>query len=114
MASTASEYLRDFWNAIKARVYLDGSDFAVPVEIVSGAGSQLTPIITSTSANGTVAAGKRYVEFILSSDFTGTILGTAFAGPRDVAFELPLLPVGDSYTVIAYTVTAGSMRITSF
>jgi hypothetical protein len=94
----------------------EGDPFAIPVRIVLGSpagGSQLSPSIASVTTGGTIAAGKRYVEFIFSSDFAGSILGATFAGPRDLSYSLPFLPPGDSYGAIVYTISAGSARIVS-
>lgn len=75
-------------------------------------GASRTPAIASVSSSGSVAAGKKVVDFIFSSDFTGTVLTVAFAGANDsvISFEAP---PGDTLAAIAYTVTAGSIRIST-
>lgn len=47
---------------------------------------------------------------ILSTNFTGTILGVAYSGATDAVqpFEAPH---GETLEAITYTVTAGSIRI---
>lgn len=57
-----------------------------------------------------IREGARSVTFLFSSDYTGTIKGIAFAGTRDVQITLEA-PDGDTLGDIAYTVTAGTLRI---
>lgn len=80
---------------------------AVPVSLPATA---RTPAVSLVTTNGTVASGKKIVDFIFSSDFTGTVLTVAFTGAADsvISFEAP---PGDTLAAIAYTVTAGSIRI---
>lgn len=75
-------------------------------------GAQLTPASSTVTTDGSVAAGKYSVEFILSSDFAGTILGVAYAGANDAvkSFEAP---AGRTLAAIAYTISAGSARLTT-
>lgn len=66
--------------------------------------------IDLVTTGGNVAAGAKYVNFIFSQDFTGTIGGVAFSGVTDlqVSFDAP---PGDKLKQLDYTVTAGSIRI---
>lgn len=73
-------------------------------------GKLRTPTISTATANGTVAAGTRNVTFIFSSTFTGSILGVAYAGSTD-ASQTFNAGSADALAEIAYTVTAGSLRI---
>lgn len=75
-------------------------------------GAQLTPVTSTVTGDGSVAAGKFSVEFILSSDFAGTILTVAYAGANDAvkSFEAP---AGRTLAAIAYTISAGSARLTT-
>ena len=68
--------------------------------------------LTVVSTSGSIAAGARYVEFIFTANFTGTIKTVAFAGANDAVYSLPILPGVQTYPAIPYTVTAGSMRMT--
>lgn len=75
-------------------------------------GAQVTPVSSTVTTDATVAAGKFSVEFIFSSDFTGTILTVAYIGAADAvkSFEAP---AGRTLGAIAYTISAGSARLTA-
>lgn len=75
-------------------------------------GAQLTPVTSTVSTDGTVAAGKYSVEFIFSSDFAGTILTVAYAGANDAVKSFDA-PAGRTLAAIAYTISAGSARLTT-
>lgn len=64
----------------------------------------------AVTTGGTITRGLRGVVFIFSSDFVGTIAGTAFTGAADGSFSPPIQP-GDTLAAMTYTVSAGSMRI---
>lgn len=88
------------------------------VGIVNGlvlGGSQLTPVSTlvNSGSGATITAGKRHVEFILSSDFAGNINGIAYSGTTDAVQSFDA-PPGYTLAAIAYTRSAGSLRIISF
>jgi hypothetical protein len=101
--------------ALLSGTYPDGvTPLSVNVSVVGAVGTQQTPTITTAAGSGTVAAGKRRIEFIFSSDFAGTVLGATFSGSRNLTLDFPLLPPGDSYAAVAYTVTAGSVLIVSY
>lgn len=70
---------------------------------------ELVPAISVVSASGTVAAGKRAVSFIPSSDFTGTLLGAAWPLTNAAVG----IEAGDNDTLgaVAYTRTTGSLTI---
>lgn len=68
------------------------------------------PVGVTKTTSGTVAAGARGVLFVFSSDFTGTINGVAWAGSADSYYQPPI-QAGDTFAAIAYTVTAGTVRI---
>lgn len=110
---TIQQYLRGLVKLIAAfiTVRIDqtnpGSTNAVQLT-----GAQLTPATSTVTTNGTVAAGKYSVEFIFSSDFAGTILTVAYAGANDAvkSFEAP---AGRTLAAIAYTISAGSARLTT-
>lgn len=76
-------------------------------------GATRTPTITTPSTGATIAAGKRYIEFIFSSDFAGTIGGQTFSGTTDFSYNLPLLNGADTYAALVYTISAGSARLTT-
>lgn len=67
--------------------------------------------ITLATTSGTVAARAKSVTFIFSSDFVGTVKGVAFTGAADSSITLNTPQPGDVLSSIAYTVTAGSVRI---
>lgn len=73
-----------------------------------------TPVVTTVTTNGTVAAGKKYIEMILSTDFAGTIDGETFSGTNDAVYSIPLLMGADTYAALSYTISAGNARITTF
>lgn len=81
----------------------------------TGAVTQGARTLTSTtvSASGTVAAGALFAEFIFSSDFAGTVNGNTFSGATDSMWQTPPLSrPGDTLPAIAYTRSAGSIRLT--
>lgn len=75
-------------------------------------GAQLTPASSTVTTDGTVAAGKYFVEFILSTDFSGTLNGIAYAGANDAYKSFPS-QAGRALGAISYTVSAGSARLTT-
>lgn len=96
----------------RARIYQQLQEIEDAINGIGGEGVQLVPDITTVSAGagGTVPAGKKYVEFIFSADFTGTVLGDAFVGTTD--YSVPFEATGNNtLAAIAYTRTAGSVRI---
>ena len=84
---------------------------ALNIQDIAG-GKSVTPAIANVSSSGTVAAGARSLTFIFSPDFAGTILGVAFAGGVDDDFTISTSG-RDYLTAVAYTVTAGSLKILS-
>lgn len=86
------------------------------VGIVGGValgGDQLTPISALVTTGGTVASGKKHIEFIFSSDFVGNVNGIAYTGVSEAA-QIFNAPSGSTFGAIAYTVSAGSIRLISF
>lgn len=83
---------------------------AMPNTVATLAGPQRVVTGSSVSSSGTVAPGAVRVEFLLSSDFTGTIAGVTFTGSADSykAFEDR---TGGTLPAIAYTITGGSIRL---
>jgi hypothetical protein len=85
---------------------VDGSAVTQPVSLPATARTSASSIVTTS---GSVTAGKQSVQFVPSSDFTGTLLSAAWPGTN--------APIGFSVTgpetidAIAYTVTAGSLTI---
>jgi hypothetical protein len=89
-------------------LFLIGTDaYAQNVRIVT---DRRTVTITTASSSGSVAAGAKRILFIFSADFVGTILGATFSGTTDYSFPIEA-PLGDILPVIAYTRSAGSVRI---
>ena len=66
-----------------------------------------TPVMTSVSANGTVAAGYTSVTMVTSADFVGTILGLA----ATASTTYPFSSNGNPLSAITYTRAAGSIQI---
>lgn len=84
--------------------------FVVPLNAAPPLSAQLRTGSYLVSASGTVKGGCRSVTFIFSSDFTGTVDGLAYTGAADASMPFPA--IGEhTYGVIAYTRTAGSIRI---
>lgn len=72
-----------------------------------------SPAFTSSTAAGSTTAGSRYVLFIFSSDFVGTIGGVAFTGAADSSLELRA-PEGDTFAAIPWTRSAGTVRVVQY
>lgn len=66
-----------------------------------------TPIMSSVTSSGSVAAGYSSVTLITSSDFSGTILGTTATANTTYTFYSNGNPLSD----IAYTRSAGTIQI---
>lgn len=77
-------------------------------------GAQYTVAIAVATTDGTVAAGKRHIEFILSSDFVGTIQSAAITGAMLGVYDPGTPPVGSTLAGITYTIAAGSATITTW
>jgi len=89
---------------IVLKTKLVGTSIPAPV------GVQRTLAISSVTSSGTVAAGAKDVEFIFSPDFVGTVLTVAFTGAADTSVRFSA-PSTDTLGAIAYTRTAGTIRI---
>lgn len=77
-------------------------------------GAQYTVAISNTTHDGTIDAGKHHVEFILSSDFEGTIQSVDI-DPAIVAIYNPGdAPVGSTFDAFTYTIAAGNATITTW
>lgn len=108
--------LQTFQNTISGQVVQ-----AEAVTLVTSAGTEITslnvalPTVARTpasavvSSSGSVAAGKQSVQFIPSSDFTGTLLGAAWPGTNATLGFSVVAP--ETIGAIAYTVTTGSITI---
>ena len=75
--------------------------------------AQRTPAFSNVTTGGTVAAGKRKILFIFSSDYSGNVGGIPFLGNVDQQIEIPI-PQGDTCDAVVYTVSTGSIRIITF
>ncbi len=84
---------------------------AAPADII------FTPVTTLVTTSGSVAAGKQHIEFILSSDFAGTINGATVSGggtlPLSVYSPGEAAPRG-TFSAVSYTITAGSAILTTW
>lgn len=86
---------------------------ATPVPVSLPAAVVRTPSITYDDIVGTasVAAGARRIEFLLDSDFEGTIDGVAFSGADDYSVGPFVADGGNTLDAIDYEITAGGLRI---
>jgi hypothetical protein len=75
--------------------------------------TQYTITVANVTSGATIAAGKHHIEFILSSDFAGTIGGVTFTGGVGV-YSPGDAPPGASLGALVYTVTAGSAILTTW
>jgi hypothetical protein len=98
--------LRTCWQD-RARFLLSYRSLALSAS--NSTGRQVLSSDETTS--GSVPALAKSVLFIFSDDFEGTIDAVDYEGAVDSHLELPMLPKGESYEEIEYTITAGSMRI---
>lgn len=70
--------------------------------------ARLTITSSAVATNGSITAGALFIEFITSSDFTGTINGVSI--PNLAIMTFPYMP-GYDYPAISYTVTGGTLYI---
>lgn len=77
-------------------------------------GAQYTISITSVTADGTVAAGKHHIEFILSTDFAGSIGGVTMNAATLAVYNPGDAPVGSTFAALSYTITAGNAVLTTW
>lgn len=76
---------------------------------------QVLPItVTNITSSGSVAAGKRHIEFILSSDFAGTIGGVTMSGTSLAIYSPGTVGPGYCFDALAYTISAGSAILTTW
>lgn len=74
----------------------------------SGPGVSRTTTSTVETTSGTVAAGARWINFITSEDFVGSINGAA----QIPSFSFMMPPNGnDVYGAIPFVVTSGNIRV---
>lgn len=73
----------------------------------------LTPVEIVTTSSGSVAAGKVKVDLELSNNFIGTIQNVSYSG-SDTAIKTFEVPSGYQLGQIDYTVTTGSIKVTSY
>lgn len=76
---------------------------------VSLAATQRTPASSVVSADGSVTAGKQSVEFVPSTDFTGTLLGADWPGTNAAVGFSVTGP--ETLAAFTYTVITGSITI---
>lgn len=78
---------------------------------LSPGGSGVARTVGSVSVGvgaGSVATGAKWINFIMSDDFTGTVNGATMIGA--FSFMMPYMG-NDTYQAIPYNVTAGTLRI---
>jgi len=80
------------------------------VQLVGGTQRTAAVSQVTSSAASPVAAGKKSVAFIFSSDFAGTIAGVAIDPSKAPSIEWSAFGP-DTLGSIAYTVTAGTLTI---
>ncbi len=71
-----------------------------------------TPLLSVATVTGTITEGALSITLVPSSDFSGTILGTAITPESPIAAFTWNAPAGDVVGAIPYTVTTGSLFIT--
>lgn len=71
----------------------------------------LSVTTTTATENGSVPAGALRLLFIFSADFAGTVNGGAYDGAEDASIPFEAGEQGARLPAIAYTVTAGNVRI---
>jgi hypothetical protein len=81
---------------------------------VAQTGAQYTVAITVATTDGSIAAGKHHIEFILSSDFAGTIAGAAIDPAIIGVYDPGTPPVGSTLAALVYTISAGNATITTW
>ena len=79
---------------------------------------EIAPRILTTGTTN-IEAGKRRLELVLSTDFEGTVNGTALTGAPDADIPLatyrpPDPPLGETYGTIKIVITAGSALLTAY
>ena len=91
---------------------------AMNVQTIEGArvnvtlpSTQDTIAMANVTTSGSVSAGKYHIEFILSTDFTGTIGGVTIPSSLGV-YPPDDAPPGRSLGSLAYTVTGVSAILT--
>lgn len=70
----------------------------------------LTPVGSTVTATGSVAAGKKSITFIAGGTFSGTVAGGTLNPGESITFTAP---TGYEISEVAYVVTTGSLRIFS-
>lgn len=73
-------------------------------------GGSITPSGSTVTTSGNTTAGKKVVKMIFSSDFAGTVLTNTYAGGTDYSDEWRA-PEGYTLAAMAYTISAGNIRI---
>ena len=84
---------------------------AVPVSLPP---TQYTISPSVVTTDGTVTAGKHHIEFVLSTDFAGTIGGAAMNPAILSVYSPGDAPVGTSFAALSYTISAGSAVLTTW
>lgn len=72
-----------------------------------------SPTISTITGAGSVS-GQHFVEFIFSSNFSGTIQNSLFLGSNAASFTFPLLQNNANYGVISYNIPTGNAQLVSF
>lgn len=79
----------------------------------------ITPTISNVTIGGTIPKGKTRIEFILTTDFVGTIGGAVFNGTETTGVPgISVYPIeapnGNALAAIVYTISAGGATLTTF
>lgn len=72
-------------------------------------GTQRSLGSTTATGNGSVTAASKSVSFVSSSDFVGTVNGATFFASSAISIAPP--NPSDTNPAIAYTISAGTLRI---
>jgi hypothetical protein len=86
---------------------------AIGLLVSTAEAKTLDAAISQVTTSGSVGSNARRIVFIFSSDFVGTVAGGPFTGATDASLELNAgtNDINDVLGPVAYTVSAGSMRI---
>jgi hypothetical protein len=91
------------------RVFRVGTDGSLIISSNAGSAASVTPTFISTSASGTIAAGRISVSFCNFGNVAGTLLGASFPAGAFTTFSAP---VGQTLLAIAYDATSTTYLIT--
>ena len=72
---------------------------------------RITSTASTVTTSGAINAGASAVDFIFSSDFTGSAGGMPFTGPGDYSYRFQAPFPDSTLDGIPYVILTGSLRI---